>query len=201
MRVLVSREQIALRVRELGQHIADDVRRDMRRDGHDDAQGEVVLIPILTGAIVFVADLIREMPLKMSLRLVAVSSYPGTSMQSKGAILRSELPSDLRGRHVLIIDDILDNGQTLGTVRDLILEQRPASLRICVLLRKAVPKRVGDVVLQPRGEELGADVVGEGLGRAAGIQVGFLTTIETLCEQLDEREPDHDEIAVHRRRR
>ncbi len=164
MRVLVSREQIARRVRELGQQIADDVRRDMRRDGHGDAQGEVVLIPILTGAIVFVADLIREMPLKMSLRLVAVSSYPGTSIQSKGAILRSELPSDLRGRHVLIIDDILDSGQTLGTVRDLILEQRPASVRICVLLRKAVPKRVVNVEADYVGFDIANEfVVGYGL--------------------------------------
>lgn len=164
MRVLVSREQIALRVRELGMQIADDVRRDIERDGRDDASAEVVLIPILTGAIVFVADLIREMPLKMSLRLVAVSSYPGTSMQSKGAILRSELPNDLRGRHVLIIDDILDSGQTLATVRDLILEQRPSSLRICVLLRKDVPKRVVDVKAHYVGFDIANEfVVGYGL--------------------------------------
>lgn len=145
MRVLVPRERIAQRVRELGRQIAGELRADIARTHRAHDAPEVVLIPILTGAIVFVADLIREMPLKMSLRLVAVSSYPGRSVQSKGAILRSELPADLAGRHVLVIDDILDSGQTLGTVRDLIAEQRPASLRICVLLRKAVPRRVIDV--------------------------------------------------------
>jgi len=70
------------------------------------------------------------------LGLVAVSSYPGTSLESKGAMLRSELPRNLAGKHVLIVDDILDSGQTLDVLSRLIAEQKPASLRLCVLLRK-----------------------------------------------------------------
>lgn len=146
----------------MGGQIAQDIRRDVQRE--PGPPGEVVLIPILTGAIVFAADLIREMPLKLSLRVVAVSSYPGRSMASKGASLRGDLPSDLHRRHVLIVDDILDSGQTLGTVRDLIAEQSPASLRICVLLRKAVPRRTIEVQPDYVGFDIPDEfVVGYGL--------------------------------------
>jgi hypoxanthine phosphoribosyltransferase len=131
-KVLITREAIAQRVREIAQQVATDLQRD--QSGEDD--GKVVLVSVLTGSIVFVADLIRELPLKLSLGLVAVSSYPGTSMESKGAMMRSELPRDLAGKHVLVVDDILDSGQTLDVLGRLIREQKPASLRLCVLLRK-----------------------------------------------------------------
>jgi hypoxanthine phosphoribosyltransferase len=135
-RVLIDRGRIAGRVCELGRQIA----ADLQREGGAGGQSQVVLVPILTGSIVFVADLIRQMPMMLSLRVVAVSSYPGASMVSKGAKIRGELPADLRGRHVLIVDDILDTGRTLGLVRSLIAEQGPASLRVCVLLRKQVAR-------------------------------------------------------------
>jgi hypoxanthine phosphoribosyltransferase len=136
--VLISRDRIADRVRELGRQIASDLRAELEGEGAPGSEGQVVLVPILTGSIVFVADLIRQIPLMMSLRVVAVSSYPGTAMVSKGAKIRGELPADLAGRHVLIVDDILDSGRTLGLIRSVIAEQRPASLRVCVLLRKEV---------------------------------------------------------------
>ena len=133
-KVLIGRERIAGRVHELGAQIAADLMRELGDDG--DHTGEVVLVSVLTGSIVFVADLIRELPVKLSLGLVAVSSYPGTSMESKGVMMRSELPRDLRGKHVLVVDDILDSGQTLDVLSRLIVEQGPASLRMAVLLRK-----------------------------------------------------------------
>jgi hypoxanthine phosphoribosyltransferase len=145
-RVLIDQERIGTRVRELGRQISRDLLADISRSG----QEQVVLVPILTGSIVFVADLIRHMPLKLSLGVVAVSSYPGRSMQSKGAAIRGELPPDLTGKHVLIVDDILDTGRTLRLVRSLITEQKPASLRLCVLLRKLIP----------REEEVTAEYVG-----------------------------------------
>jgi hypoxanthine phosphoribosyltransferase len=133
-KVLIGRERIAGRVHELGAQIAADLMRELGDDG--DHTGEVVLVSVLTGSIVFVADLIRQLPVKLSLGLVAVSSYPGTSVESKGAMMRSELPRDLTGKHVLVVDDILDSGQTLEVLSKLILEQKPASLRMAVLLRK-----------------------------------------------------------------
>lgn len=141
-RVLVSRQAIAVRVRELGRRLARDLENELAREGHADDAGRVVLVPILTGSIVFVADLLRELPMKLSVGVVAISSYPGRSVESKGAAIRGELPPNLAGRHVVIVDDIFDSGQTLSLVRRLIEAQRPASLRVCVLLRKDKPRAV-----------------------------------------------------------
>lgn len=127
-RTLLTADQIARRIAELGAQLA--------RDLDDAPSGRIVLVPILTGSIVFVADLIRQLPLQLSLELVAVSSYPGQAMTSKGARLRGEIPPNLAGCHVVIVDDILDTGHTLALVRSIIAEQQPASLRVCVLLRK-----------------------------------------------------------------
>jgi len=159
-RILIARDRIAARVRELGQQIASDLRAQA---GNDVARGEIVLIPVLTGAIVFIADLIRELPVQLSLGLVAVSSYPGKSIETKGASLRSELPPDLAGRHVLIVDDILDSGSTLALIQGLIAERSPASVRTCVLLSKQVERRV-EVPVDYVGFEIPNEfVIGYGL--------------------------------------
>jgi hypoxanthine phosphoribosyltransferase len=160
-RVLIDGPRIAERVRALGQQIAADLIADCKRTGTD----QIVLVPILTGAVVFVADLIRHMPLKLRLGVVAVSSYPGRSIQSKGAAIRGEIPPDLAGKHVLIVDDILDSGRTLGLVRRLVQEQSPASLRIAVLLRKQLNRpRDEDVQVEYAGFDIPDEfVVGYGL--------------------------------------
>ena len=156
-RTLIDRAAIASRVRELGRRIAGDLERDLVAEGSSpDEGGRVAIISIMTGALIFTADLVREMPMKLSLELVTVSSYPGASTMSKGAAMRSVLPKDLRGKHVLIVDDILDSGQTLDLVKRLVAEQSPASVRICVLLRKLVP-RVVDV----HAEYIGFDIPNE----------------------------------------
>ena len=100
--VLIDRERIAERVREMGA----EIRRDLESLGDD---AEIVLVPILTGSVIFVADLMRELPMKIRISVVTVSSYPGKSMKSRGSEIAGELPPDLEGRHVLIIDDILDS--------------------------------------------------------------------------------------------
>lgn len=163
-RILIDRERIAARVREMGMEIARDLMEELDREGSPaDASARIVLVPIMVGSVIFLADLMRELPLKLSLGLVAVSSYPGQSVQSLGATMRSELPQNLSGKHVLIIDDILDSGRTLALVRSLIMEQSPASCRICVLLNKRVARSV-----EVRAEYVGfeipdAFVVGYGL--------------------------------------
>jgi hypoxanthine phosphoribosyltransferase len=164
-KVLIGSEQIAARVRELGQRIAADLEGELRKAGHPaDGEGKVVIMPILTGSIFFVADLVRHMPLKISMRMVTVSSYPGQSTESKGARLRGELPGDLSGKHVLIIDDILDSGQTLGLVRDLVEDQGAASVRVAVLLKKPTSRRVREVSAEYVGFEIPDEfVVGYGL--------------------------------------
>ncbi|MBX3363701.1 MAG: hypoxanthine phosphoribosyltransferase [Phycisphaeraceae bacterium] len=135
--ILIDRDRIADRVRAMGEQIAADLLREI---GPGASAGQIVFIPILTGAVVFVADLIRHIPFKLSLGVVAVSSYPGRSLESKGAAIRGDLPRDLAGKHVVIVDDVLDSGRTLALIRDLVLEQQPASLRIAVLLSKDVAR-------------------------------------------------------------
>lgn len=163
-RVLVTEAEISARVAELGEQIATDLSRDLAAEGAGpDAPDRVVVVPILMGAVVFVADLIRRIPIKMRMGTVAVSSYPGATMASKGPAIRSAMPPDLTGRHVLIIDDILDTGQTLGFVRSLVEEQRPASVRVCVLLSKD-RRRAVDVAVEYVGFEIPDEfVVGYGL--------------------------------------
>ena len=131
-RVLVTREQIAQRIRELARQITQD---------HTSAEGEteITLVPILTGAMVLCADLMRHMPVRMKIGLMTVSSYPGKSLRTQGSnVLGSQL-GDVRGRHILLLDDILDSGGTLRKVVPLLKEMGPASVKTCVLLRKDRP--------------------------------------------------------------
>lgn len=149
--ILISHNAIASRVNELASELAAALGDELAREGVDlDTPGRVVLIPVLSGAIVFFADLIRRLPVAMSTELVSVSSYPGATTESLGASVAGALPANLAGKHVVIVDDILDTGRTLGLLKELIEDQKPASLRICVLLRK---ERERDVVVD-------ADLVG-----------------------------------------
>lgn len=164
-RVMIDRDRIAARVREMGRQLSAELEDELVTSGlsPNDHADQVVLLPILAGALVFTADLIREMPLRMSMRLVTVTSYPGQTTISRGAAFRGALPQDLGGRHVVIIDDILDSGQTLDLVKDLVLQQNPRSLRICVLLDKKV-KRRAELVPNLVGFEIPDEfIVGYGL--------------------------------------
>ena len=126
-RILLHHDQIAARVRQMASEIA------ALYDPEDPA---LTLVPILSGSIIFLADLIRELPLKMKIALVQVSAYPGKSVEAQEPEMVFELSGELAGRHVLIVDDILDSGRTLRLVREMISEHQPASVRTAVLLRK-----------------------------------------------------------------
>jgi hypoxanthine phosphoribosyltransferase len=128
-RVLISQERIAARVAELAREITADHTPD----------GEVTIVPILTGAMIFCADLIRQIPIAMQIGLLTVSSYPGRSLRTQGAQLLGQQLGDVRGRHLLLVDDILDSGGTIKLVTGLLRELGPASVRTCVLLRKELP--------------------------------------------------------------
>jgi len=130
-RVLISRETIAQRLEEMGRELTREYAGRGRGTGE-----RLVVVPIMTGSLVFLCDLIRYMPVQMQIRPVTIASYPGTATSSQGAAIRGDIPTDLAGAHVLIVDDILDSGRTLGLLRRMIAAQNPASLRIAVLLRK-----------------------------------------------------------------
>lgn len=135
---LISRRDIATRVAQLAQAIVADLPRTTAGQ-----PTELTLVPVLTGSVIFLADLIRQMPVHLRIHLISVSSYPGQTTQSTAACINqglTSLPDSLQGAHVLILDDILDSGKTLGLVRDTLAARHPASLRACVLLRKDRPQ-------------------------------------------------------------
>ncbi len=126
-RILIPRDRILERVRELARGIDETYR--------DSSEG-LIIVPILAGSIIFLADLIRCLPFKMRIGLMTLSRYRGAATTGGETRLVQDLSLDIKGRHVLIVDDILDSGGTLTAVRDHLMAREPASLRICVLLRK-----------------------------------------------------------------
>jgi hypoxanthine phosphoribosyltransferase len=132
-RVLISQERIRTRVKELAQQITVDHSPPKMTDG------EITITPILTGAMIFCADLIRHITIQMRMGLLAVSSYPGASIRTQGSQVLSQQLGDIRGRHVLIVDDILDSGGTLELVVPIVRQLGAATVKSCVLLRKDRP--------------------------------------------------------------
>lgn len=152
-RIVVSAEQLARRVQALAEEIAARY-----------AGKELTILAVLTGSLIFLADLIRRLPLRVRLDVVCVRSYPGPAMQSQGPQLLSPLQAGLSGKDVLIVDDILDSGLTLRAVLAAASALAPASLGTCVLLRKA--RTEGDERIRPDfvGFEVGPEfLVGYGL--------------------------------------
>ncbi len=123
--VLIDESAIARRVNELGRELSQ-----VCGDGRD-----VALVAVLTGAVVFAADLMRAIPTRVAISMVGVSSY-GAGTTSQGAVLSSALPKNLAGKHVVIVDEILDSGGTLRLLRHEMNALGAASVRACVLLRK-----------------------------------------------------------------
>ena len=127
-RILIPRERIAKRVKELANEIAANY--------ENGEEAGLTLVTILSGSVIFLADLIRCLPLRMKIGLITVSSYGGATTESRGAKLLKDLNVDVADRHVLVLDDILDTGGTLRLVRQRLAELEPKSIRTCVLLRK-----------------------------------------------------------------
>lgn len=155
--ILIGTEELQARVAELGRQISEDYR------GRD-----LLLICLLRGAVVFLSDLIRaiEMPLEMD--FIAISSY-GDSTESSGVVrLVMDLKSNITGRNVLIVEDIVDSGRTLAYILDNLQTRRPADLKVCALLSKPSRREI-EVKLDYLGFEIpDAFVVGYGLDYAEG---------------------------------
>ncbi len=131
MKTLLSTEAISARIRELGEKLTRDY------------QGKpLTCITVLNGAIFFAADLIREIRLPLQMDSLAAASYSGEHSTGK-LTFRSRLKLPVRGRHVLLIDDILDTGLTLKQVSGYLQEQGAADVRTCVLLDKKAPRDRG----------------------------------------------------------
>ncbi|VTS00696.1 hypoxanthine phosphoribosyltransferase [Tuwongella immobilis] len=131
MKVLISADAIQQRIDAVAKEITATY------------QGEpVTIVGVLTGCVVFVADLIRRLDLPVKIAFIQASSYRGTATSPGSLVVKAELLPDLRGRNVLLIDDILDTGQTLSYVVEHLQSMQPASVRVAVLMRKLGRQKV-----------------------------------------------------------
>jgi hypoxanthine phosphoribosyltransferase len=129
--VLLTEEQIQARIAELGAEIGNHYRDAAIETGQD-----LLLITVLKGAVIFVTDLARAIPVPTQFEFMAVSSY-GTSTSSSGVVrILKDLDRDIEGRDVLIVEDVVDSGLTLSWLLRNLTSRHPRSLRVCTLLRK-----------------------------------------------------------------
>ncbi|MBK9943548.1 MAG: hypoxanthine phosphoribosyltransferase [Kouleothrix sp.] len=170
--VLISSEQIQAKVHAIGQQIAEDYA----------PLGDLLLVGVLKGCIMFMVDLARAIPLPLAIDFIATSSY-GHSTESSGVVrLLKDLDTDIAGRHVLIVEDIIDSGLTLDYLKSQLMRRNPASLRICALLNKP-DRRVAEVPV----DYLGFDIPNEfvvGYGLDYGERYRNLTYIGVLKQAI-----------------
>jgi len=154
-RVLVSEAQLATRLQELGQEI-----------GRDYTGRDLLLVGVLKGAVMVMADLSRALPIHVEMDWMAVSSY-GSGTKSSGVVrILKDLDRDISGRHVLVVEDIIDSGLTLSWLLANLRSRGPASLEVAALLRKPEAAKV-DVGVRYIGFEIPDEfVVGYGLDYA-----------------------------------
>jgi len=155
VRVLISSERLQARIDELAAEIAADY-----------ADTRPVLVCVLKGAVLFIADLVRRLPFDLEIEFMAVSSY-GKSTESSGVVrILKDLETDIEGRHVLIIEDVIDSGLTLQYLMRSLKARGPASLEIATLLSKP-SRRTAELVCRYTGFEIPDEfVVGYGLDHA-----------------------------------
>ena len=155
--VLLSEEQLQTRVREMAAQISEDYR-----------DKNPTMVCILKGAIMFYTDLLRAMPIPVSMDFMAVSSY-GKSTKSSGEVeIRKDLSSSIEGKHVIIVEDIVDSGFTLTYLTKMLASRGAASIKLCTLLDKP-SRRAPGITLKSdyAGFEVGNEfVVGYGLDYA-----------------------------------
>lgn len=154
--VLITKEQIDEKIIELAKQVSADYPEQGNRD-------DLVLIGVLKGAVMFMTDLARAMSVPVQLDFMAVSSY-GSATSSSGVVrILKDLDRDIAGRHVVIVEDIIDSGLTLSWLLKNLASRAPASLEVCALLRKPDAVKI-DVPVRYVGFEIPNEfVVGYGL--------------------------------------
>lgn len=138
-KILITEEQIRTRIEELGRELSAEY-----------AGKNPLVVGVLKGVVVFYADMVRKLTVPCQMDFMWISSYSGT--QSSGMVVRRDVSAEVKGRHVLILEDIFDTGNSLNFTYNHLLSKEPASLKICTLLDK--PER------RKEGITLQADYVG-----------------------------------------
>jgi hypoxanthine phosphoribosyltransferase len=129
-RVLIDEKQLAERVAELGRQISEDY-----------AGKDLVLVSILKGGIYFLADISRAIKIPHQIELVGASSYKGGTSPTPGVRITKDVDQNLQDKHILLIEDIYDTGNTLHVVYELLGLHRPASIEVCAILHKNKPHK------------------------------------------------------------
>ncbi|ASO17972.1 hypoxanthine phosphoribosyltransferase [Actinoalloteichus hoggarensis] len=157
--VLITEQQIQEKVTELAAEVAAEYQREDRSD-------DLLLVGVLKGAVMFMTDLARALPIPAQLEFMAVSSY-GSGTSSSGVVrILKDLDRDITGRDVLIVEDIIDSGLTLSWLLKNLASRSPRSLEVCTLLRKPDAVQV-DVPVRFVGYDIPNEfVVGYGLDYA-----------------------------------
>jgi hypoxanthine phosphoribosyltransferase len=140
--ILIDAQTIEKRVRELASEISRDY------EGKD-----LVLVGVLKGASAFMADLMRRIPFPVAIDFIHASSYGMGTETSREIRIKKDIDTDVKGRHVLLVDTIIDTGETLHRLFELFRQKRPASLKAVVLLDKK-PRRTAEVPLAYVGFEI-----------------------------------------------
>ncbi|MCQ2552033.1 MAG: hypoxanthine phosphoribosyltransferase [Clostridia bacterium] len=129
--ILITKEQIAKRVQEIGKQITADY-----------AGEEILLVGILKGAAPFMADLMREIDLDLTIDFMCVSSY-GSATKTSGVVrIGKDLDTPIEGKNVIIVEDIVDSGLTLFYLKKQLLARNPKSLKVCTILDKPCRRKV-----------------------------------------------------------
>ena len=137
--VMIQEEAIALRVKELGQEISEDY-----------VGKELVLVCILNGGVMFMTELAKNIQVPLTMDFMKVSSYGNEQVSSGVVKIKQDLSQDIKGKHVLIVEDIVDTGRTLYHLKQMLREREPASVKICTLLDKP-QTRISPVVIEYTG--------------------------------------------------
>ena len=129
--ILISEEQIRARIREMGAQLTQEYK-----------DKNPIVVGVLKGVVIFYADMIRELKVPCQMDFMWISSYAGTN-STGNMVVKRDISCDVKGRHVLILEDIFDTGNSLDFVYKHILAKEPASLKICTLLDKPERRREG----------------------------------------------------------
>ncbi len=164
-KIIVDRNEIQKTVKKLGERISEDY------SGKD-----LLLVGVLKGAVVFMADLIREITIPLDMDFILVSSY-GDSTESSGVVkILKDIDTNIKGRHVIIVEDLVDTGLTLTYLKKLLETRGPSTLSICTIFDKPARKKV-EIDIKYKGIEIPDEfVVGYGLDYA-----GRYRNLPDLC--------------------
>lgn len=129
-KILLTEKQIQDRIAELGKELSEEY-----------AGKNPLVVGVLKGVVIFYADMVRQLTVPCQMDFMCISSYAGTESTGK-MVVKKDISADVKGRHVLILEDILDSGRTLKAIVEMLKDRKPASVKICTLFDKPEGRKI-----------------------------------------------------------